>query len=110
MTPAQQQKAIAEACGWDTDPEEAQGWCSRGQWVRRGKGLLISSNYLPDYLHDLNTTHEMEKVLEEKGVATVLYMDTLHKLVGYHSYDVAHATAAQRSEAFLRTIGKWVEL
>jgi hypothetical protein len=67
---------------------------------------------LPDYLNDLNAMHEAEKVLSrgegyhQKG-GFGLYKTALAEVCDeQHPID---ATAAQRAEAFLRTIGKWEE-
>ena len=63
----------------------------------------------PDYLNDLNAMHEAEKMLRKpmKGSDTdTIIGDRMHKyaeLIGY----AFGATAAQRAEAFLRTLGLW---
>jgi hypothetical protein len=73
----------------------------------------MGTHRLPDYLNDLNAMHEAEKVLRPDGVygewaKWEVYVKTLgDKLTGPD--DVAHATAAQRAEAFLKTIGKWTD-
>lgn len=62
---------------------------------------------------DLNAMHEAEKGLRE--MQTMTYIDRLGEIVsqgmGDGSYgeiwNMLHATARQRAEAFLRTIGKW---
>jgi hypothetical protein len=98
MTPKEQQVAIEEACGW-----------------------TVWSCGVPDYLNDLNAMHEAEKVLWDTGKA----MEFTNQLVGIvcsargfrwdkgtpddHLMCLSHATASQRAEAFLRTIGKWKE-
>ena len=60
----------------------------------------------PDYLRDLNAIHsailsrsenEMDEIA--KTLSVMLKMPVEKALI--------HATAAQRAEAFLRTIGKW---
>jgi len=54
--------------------------------------------------------HEAEKVLNR--AQRVSYIATLLPLTGTVQQDLwhtAHATAAQRAEAFLRAIGKWEE-
>jgi len=54
--------------------------------------------------------HDAEKVLTEKGVNTWwTYVDFInrHNLTPFGQSTAVHATAAQRAEAFLRTIGKW---
>lgn len=116
MTPEAQRIAIAEACGWervslpgmllqyrlwkhrDADGEDHKNWKTNSQ--------------LPDYLNDLNAMHEAEKVLTKKQWFN--YVGRLHDLVmpdlGPDDAGVQamiHATAAQRAEAFLRTIDKW---
>ena len=52
--------------------------------------------------------HEAEKVLTEEQrfhyTEGLIHWDS-H--IGYCDWDCAHATAAQRAEAFLRTLGKW---
>jgi hypothetical protein len=101
MTPEQQRVAIAEACGWKTGYRDA----------------VSSVTALPDYLNDLNAMHEAEKVLGilERGT----YQNILGLACGGIREDDGghfvshresiHATASQRAEAFLRTIGKWKE-
>lgn len=61
---------------------------------------ITIGNDVPDYLSDLNAMHEAEKVLtlEQKSV----YCLELNKLI----YGMC-ATAAQRAEAFLKTLGLW---
>ena len=105
MNPEQQRIAIAEACGWKTD-KRGLGWLSpRGCYEPE-----------PDYLNDLNAMHEAEKVLTKAnwgGYAAELYRITDAHNHGispnHHWLAVAFSTAAQRAEAFLRTIGKWEE-
>jgi len=59
---------------------------------------------VPGYLTDLNAMHEAEKVLIERD-EWANYERTLTKR---HLYPI-RATAAQRAEAFLRTLGKWTD-
>ena len=59
--------------------------------------------FMPDYLHDLNAMHEAEKVLTL--AQRVDYTNNLAKICGTEKEKV-FATAAQRAEAFRRTIGK----
>lgn len=80
--------------------------------------------HLPDYLGDLNAMHEAEKVLActDEGPKTSerrRYLMILEAVIagppdrfGYRpnrQLSTPFATAAQRAEAFLRTIGKWKE-
>lgn len=121
MTPEEQRIAIAEARGWDCDPEEAHEWGSRGQWAKHATltgGALVSLNMeVPNYPKDLNAMHEAEKVLllgSAKQVihATNRYTDQLCRIMGCMDtalFQFTHATAAQRAEAFLRTLELWVD-
>lgn len=101
VKPDQQRIAIAEACGWKIEK-------ACGTWIGKPLGEQGPMDEILDYLDDLNAMHEAEKVLTGYQ-QTVTYSDNLMKIVGYHTFDSAHATAAQRAEAFLRTIGKWEE-
>ncbi len=64
---------------------------------------------LPDYLNDLNACHEFEESLT--SVQYWQFIEWLRNLVCIRRVpyvaDRASATAAQRCEAFLRTVGKW---
>ena len=82
--------AIAEACGWRPD--------------KRGLGWLSPHGYYapePDYLTDLNAMHEAEMVL------TADQWYKYDSLMPLRDPQKIHATARQRAEAFLRTLGKW---
>ena len=96
MTPEKQRVAIAEACGWKTD-KRGLGWLSP-------RGYYASE---PDYLNDLNAMHEAEKTLTDK--AHEEFRLNLYEVLGDDSRLIVSSTAAQRAEAFLRTIGKWKE-
>lgn len=71
----------------------------------------------PDYLLDLNAMHEAEKTFNGNHQRIARYQDALIKVIGVTGFGpfgtienwLLHATAAQRAEAFLRTIGKWEE-
>ena len=99
MNKKKQKIAIAEACGWEPLPE----------------GHFHPDNpvgqTMPDYLVDLNAMHEAEKMLTEHQWDE--YERVLRLVCDGCSYfegagkELLHATAAQRAEAFLRTVGKW---
>lgn len=55
-----------------------------------------------DYCADLNAMHEAEKVLTELQCG-FFRTHLRERLENY----IWHATARQRAEAFLRTLGKW---
>jgi hypothetical protein len=113
MTPEQQRIAIAEACGWT--------WHGDASWPKHPSNFYwkkgrLNYQILPNYLNDLNAMHEAEKVLTKAnwgGYAAELYKITDAHNHGmspnHHWLVVAFSTAAQRAEAFLRTIGKWEE-
>lgn len=67
---------------------------------------------IPDYCNDLNAMHEAERVLTTKGVnAWWEYVGYINRRnpTPFGSETAVHATARQRAEAFIRTIGKWEE-
>lgn len=105
MKPDSQRIAIAEACGW-------KHIAFKRGWIKAGDGE--TQCVIPDYLADLNAMHEAEKVLTyeqaEEFVEQLYLADQKNNLAENPPpwrFNVASATAAQRAEAFLRTIGKW---
>jgi hypothetical protein len=109
MSDEAQRIAIAEACGWKHVQIE--------EWMRLVSNAVPPYNFftkvieIPDYLNDLNAMHEAEKVL------TDAQMSAYERELGYlcckfatkpgPAYKIWHATAAQRAEAFLKTLGLW---
>ena len=98
MTNEQINKAIAETCGWIDRPTCTDFF---------GNPLLP-----PDYCNDLNAMHEAEKVLPRQ----IYHVDYWQKGYGRFQTIVSEmtvtpfsATASQRAEAFLKTLGKWEE-
>jgi hypothetical protein len=100
VSPEAQRIAIAEACGWTKHPRESRECYDP-------TGLLCYWSDAPDYLNDLNAMHEAFREIRKRGLVQE-YGDELASVttVDRGAY-FAHATAAQRAEAFLRTIGKW---
>lgn len=110
MTDQEINKAIAESIGWKLVHLQEQ---IELRGVLRGyppnvECVGVNQEYVTDYCNDLNAMHEAEKTLN-KYQQSVIYSDNLMKIVGYHTFDSAHATAHQRAEAFLRTLNLWVE-
>ena len=106
MTPEQQRIAIAEACGWELRP-----YGDMLVWYNpKGYACPVERDHrnkcLPNYLNDLNAMHDAEKVLTSEQVTSYVY---LLELMNERWATPAFATAAQRAEAFLCTIGKWEE-
>ena len=105
MKPEEQRIAIAEACGRIKRPD--------GFWYPEGS--TVGSQGIPDYCNDLNAMHEAENSLQlwqheqfrdqlAKQVAPhhIWAREYYHRLRPYVS-----ATAAQRAEAFLKTLSLW---
>lgn len=98
MSPDTQQIAIAEACGYKwpglREKKDSIGWMLNGQYIPR----------LPDYLNSLDAMHEAEKTLSPND---------RYEFIGYlfgpdnDEWNIVHATAAQRAEAFLKTLNLW---
>lgn len=124
MKTEEQRIAIAEACGRKPGAYYC-GHCrecvpietvtSGGYHNKCGGPVHLD---LPNYLNDLNAMHEAVKTLpceqyedDECGftwnLARVIYGN--NKQDGFDFRDMQEATASQRAEAFLRTIGKWIE-
>lgn len=101
--------AIAEACGWTHHSNRASKHAF--EWESPNSTYMSAP---PSYTYDLNAMHKAEKVLTFDQ--SLLYADylteTTEGLWADHKrrLDCARATAAQRAEAFLRTINKWEEL
>jgi len=70
------------------------------------EGCLLKE--CPDYCKDLNAMHEAEKRL--LSGYWMRYCECLNCLLGKSLYASVHATARQRAEAFLRTLGKWEDV
>jgi hypothetical protein len=106
MKPEQQRIAIAEACGWKHYHEDL--------WVSPNVTDFseLDCEQLPDYLNDLNAMNSA--VLQKfngpshEGWA---FIDNLRVACGIpHSSTcmaLVCATAAQRAEAFLKTLNLW---
>lgn len=127
MKPEQQRIAIAEACGWkfikihklaQTGFFYFKPFIADKKLAVEGKLKGATAIYnLPDYLNDLNAMHEVWITLDSKE-SRIKFHHELQQVVvkaGGHATSsildveccVENATAAQRAEAFLKTIGKW---
>ena len=109
MKPEQQRIAIAEACGITDCHRVIELWRPAPNNVRL-EGIMGGNKVtVPDYLNDLNAMYEAEKVLRADQLAD--YFDRLcHQVIDGSLAPagcVWHATAAQRAEAFLRTLSLW---
>ena len=95
MTDEQINTAIAEACWWRKE-DVLYMWTANG--------IDCTCPELWDWANDLNAMHLAEKMFD----CPELYECNLIKVCGGAQY-MWHATARQRAEAFLRTLGKWEE-
>jgi len=102
--------AIAEMCGW--------GFLSKDKFIvipPNSPNSVQPLSTIPDYLNDLNAMHDAEKVLtneQDLEYSEALEQVVEGRFVTNNDEDMRRlrsATASQRAEAFLRTIGKWEE-
>jgi len=106
MSPEQQRTTIAEACGWVMKTEQVEH-TNGYQWTEKRKVWVSPTGKrgeLPNYLNDLNAMHEAEETL---GSYIPKLMRYIYILKDTSPLPCVRATAAQRAEAFLKTIGKW---
>jgi len=89
MNEQEQNIAIAESMGLIPFNHHQYGWVDQG-------GVAI-----PKYTNDLNAMHEVEKTLESDP------WDVYCEYLEGCDWPAYAAPAAQRAEAYLRTIGKW---
>ena len=110
MTAEAQRIAIAEACGfkitsieYDGDGKIYRVWATTpDSWT--GKDVRP---WLPD-INDLNACHEFEEKLIALGPPALdTYEIFLSAICARAGNRIFRATAAQRAEAFLKTIDKW---
>ncbi len=116
MSPELQRIKIAEACGWkiidfnrgdklpDVVPSKTTYWDKE----RKYKPYPA----IPDYLNDLNAMHEAEKQIPKNlqpAYWCLLCSLNSGEIVAYGYFYAVHKTAAQRAEAFLRTLNLWEE-
>lgn len=106
MKPEAQRIAIAEACGWKQTI--FGNWPT--QMVRPGfeEGANGSVATCPSYLTDLNAMHEVETILDNRNTRGE-YITQLEFVCNdtERKWPLLHATAAQRAEAFLKTLNLW---
>jgi len=106
MTDKQINLAMADAMGWRKED---------GVYVWTANGIDCTCDELWDWANDLNAMHLAEKTLDVScrlnyptKLLRVLF-DLGGEFTWYGSGTFPHitATARQRAEAFLRTLGKW---
>jgi len=97
MTDKEINAAIAEACGWKKPARKT---------VLNEKGFFVTQHAqsAPNYCADLNAMHDAEATLTEDQLWRMAREIERNDEQWYF-----RATARQRAEAFLRTLGKWEE-
>ena len=101
MTDEQINAAIAEACGLKKPCRKVK---------LNDKGFFVTQHAkLPNYCADLNAMHEAEKVLAPRtwNNYSEKWWNYSRNLACISDGRAIHATARERAEAFLRTLGKW---
>jgi hypothetical protein len=100
MTNEKINAAIAEACGWKAVCVDGDSGFYKGF----DNGAELRPDLL-DYCDDLNAMHEAEATLTEDQ----LWIMARQIETNWEDQWYFRATARQRAEAFLKTIGKWEE-
>lgn len=123
IKPEEQRVAIARACGWTMIEDHSEGLMMPPWTYPVGyppvNAIVGKKEALPEYDRDLNAMHEAEKVFDNATIdIKSLYWDYLCLCVDMpkdwedsflRDYAMIRATAAQRAEAFLRTLNLWKE-
>jgi hypothetical protein len=100
MTDKEINVAIAQACGW----KEVRVNGNAGIYKGFDNGAELRPD-LPDYCTDLNAMHEAETTLSDDQLWRMAREIERNEEQWYF-----RATARQRAEAFLRTLGKWEDV
>ena len=110
MNAEAQRIAIAEACGILNCITVIEAWKrdkpTRLDGYREGQRVTI-----PDYLNDLNAIHHAVKSLPQNLMPRYFacLCNVVSGSISLYGYSKAtEATAAQRCEAFLKTLDKWI--
>jgi len=116
MNKTKQLIAIAKVCGWTEFEDCTCGFHPRAFAPIKGN----HKKHLPFYIDDLNAMHEAIHAKIDVIGATSFFYDELESIIGRDlgfnikvkdnlgfSGHIAHATAPQLCEAFLKTLGLW---
>jgi len=117
MTPEAQRLTIHEALGWvPTKPLPCLGYVPLHAFEKDGS-YYGGLSAVPDYLNDLNAMHEAEMAClttpdQHRSfrfhLQTIVAREPLGRTESL-GWRYEQATAAQRAEAFLRTLNIWKE-
>ena len=111
-------KAIAQEAGWKKIESFEEFWKVAD---RKKEKRFWAEDDLPDYCNDLNAMYGVEAMLTGtihdnkqrtyyqhlREIIVKKMPDMLWDEESYINFQILHATALERAEAFLRTIGKW---
>jgi hypothetical protein len=109
MTPEQQRIAIAEFCGWK-DCHLSESWASIIGTLYEVNGNQYAM--IPNYFSDLNAMHEAWQLLthEQKlAYRREIALIASREVPNRQSHWLEDIAAEFGHEAYLRTIGKWIE-
>ena len=120
MTSEQQNIAIAESQGWLSVSYSDTYRCIIG--VTDDDDTCFDYKIVPNYTQDLNAIHAAIHAKTEQIGATSFFYDELETIIGRDlgfnikvkdnlgfSGHIAHATALQLCESYLKTLGLWTE-
>lgn len=110
MTSEEQRIAIAKNVGWKYIMGDWVAPDATSLRIKRTASDCDTYTYPPDYLNDLNAMHEVEGAMVSSQWMEFEWQ--LTQVIERQHSDAylrhfINATAAQRAEAYLRTIGKW---
>jgi hypothetical protein len=101
MTPQEINHAIAEICGWKTLGENLEGDIGETPPENTPHKTTLS----PNYCASLDAMHEAESYLPQTKLPQ--YQARLYHLCARNGNPLALASAPQKAQAFLQTLGKW---
>lgn len=120
MTPEEQNIEIAKVVGWKDISKEWAGHDMATMGIRPNYPKYPNPAHfkIPNFHGSLDAMAEAEKVFNPMRVPTGgrypkeselygKYIDHLLRTCEQQNSSPCHATAPQRAEAFLRTVGKW---
>ncbi len=103
MKPEAQRIAIAKACGWILLPDRPSGLYNP-VGIDPSDGL---TEHIPDYLRDLNAMHGAVETLRGKNGPEWFDFQRILMIECGSWMNCIQASAAQRAEAFLKTLNLW---
>lgn len=117
MSPQEQQVAIATACGWEVciahvftslPPHGCPPNVRQPTALELIAGTAPSQWDIPDYTSDLNAMYDAVELCINSDNSED-YDKNLRAAMAEEPDFIWHAKASQHAEAFLRTLGLWVE-